>query len=122
MKRKTLLKTLALLPLAGAAMNCKELNKTVKSFSNISKMLVLFLGHASPMNAIEENEFVAKFRNLGKELTRPQAIICISAHWETKGTYVTAMDNPKTIQDFGGFPQELFEVQYPVPGYPELAK
>lgn len=89
---------------------------------NTGKMPVLFLGHGSPMNAIEDNEFVKGFRNLGEELERPHAILCVSAHWETKGTYVTAMDHPQTIHDFGGFPQALYDVQYPAPGSPELAK
>lgn len=86
------------------------------------KMPVLFVGHGSPMNAIEDNEFSARWRKMGKELPTPSAVLVVSAHWLTRGTHITAMNNPQTIHDFGGFPRELHEVQYPAPGQPELAK
>ncbi|AMM50849.1 dioxygenase [Rufibacter sp. DG15C] len=85
-------------------------------------MPVLFVGHGSPMNGIEDNEFSQRWKKLAQDIPVPKAVLVISAHWFTKGTKITAMDFPKTIHDFGGFPQELFAVQYPAPGDAAIAK
>lgn len=87
-----------------------------------SLMPLLFLGHGNPMYAIQENLFTKEFKSIGINIPKPKVILCISAHWYIKGSKVTAMDFPKTIHDFGGFPEALFQVQYPAPGSPALAK
>ena len=124
MHRRTLLKAgglAAIAQLTGMS-TLSALEALGNSLAPTQRMPVMFIGHGSPMNAIEDNTYSQSWKALGKKLQHPQAILSISAHWLTKGTKVTGMGKPKTIHDFGGFPKQLFDAEYPAPGSPEFAQ
>ena len=111
------------MPLAASAMNLHELKNITDSFGSTEKMPVFFVGHGSPMNALEDNSYTRSWSAMGKSVKeKPNAILVISAHWLTQGTFVSTNPTPETIYDFGGFPAELYKQTYPAPGSPEYAK
>ena len=122
MKRGDFLKLITWSPLIFSGMKIKELEQISSKFSNSPKMPVMFIGHGHPMNAIFDNSFTRKLSTIASEIQKPNAIMVVSAHWETRGTYVSVNPFPKTIYDFGGFDDRLFQIKYEPKGSPELAK
>lgn len=122
MNRKEFITSLGILGMSTVHDNLFSLEKLAQSLPKSERMPVLFIGHGSPMNAIEDNQFVRGFHEIAGTLPTPNAILCISAHWYTRGTQILSSVMPRTIYDFGGFPEALYQIQYPAHGDPKLAK
>ncbi|MEI7770464.1 MAG: 4,5-DOPA dioxygenase extradiol [Chloroflexales bacterium] len=104
------------------SLGLNTLGQIADRYERTERMPLLFVGHGNPMLAITDNIFKRAWEDLGRHLPHPKAILCISAHWLTRGTFVTLADPPRTIHDFGGFPQELYDQQYPAPGAVDYAR
>lgn len=116
---------MALWPLLTCNMKLQEFPKITGTLAPSEKMPVWFVGHGSPMNALEDNAFTRSLRKMGASLRdkqKPSAVLVVSAHWLTRGSFVNVIPTPETIHDFGGFPKALFDAQYPAPGAPDIAK
>ncbi len=122
MNRRNFINNTSLLVAGAACLSLKELDNLTSKFGKSPLMPAIFIGHGSPMNALNDNKFTQSLSKLGKDLPRPNAIIVVSAHWLTNNTYVSINPTPKTIYDFGGFPDELYKVKYEPKGNPALAK
>ena len=123
MDRRKFIQAISALPIAASAMNLNDLKNVTDTYENSVRMPVFFVGHGSPMNAIEDNSYTRSWEAMGKSVQeKPNAILVVSAHWLTSGTFVSTNPAPETIYDFGGFPGELYKQTYPAPGSPEYAK
>lgn len=122
MKRRQFVKALSLSPIVADSMRLNTLKKITDDYRNTDKMPVLFIGHGHPMNAILDNRFTKRLTALGNEIEKPSAVLVISAHWQTRGTYVSTNPWPKTIYDFGNFDDRLFNITYEPNGHPRLAR
>lgn len=122
MNRRNFIKNNSLIAIGSSGLTLQQLNSITSQFGKSPLMPAIFIGHGTPMNAISDNKFTQSLTSLGKELTRPNAIAVISAHWLTDKTVVSVSPSPKTIYDFDGFPEALYKVKYEPKGHPELAK
>jgi 4,5-DOPA dioxygenase extradiol len=123
MRRRNFLAALSSMPFLTWDNSLRDMSENVEKMTGTEKMPVLFMGHGNPMNAIEENSYTRGWREMVHDIPKPRAILIISAHWETTGgTKVYAGEKPKMIYDMYGFPENLYQVDYPAPGDPELAR